>query len=196
MTKHGPTFIVRSVVLLIAVVGVAGCSHTLTPIALDPAQVAQPVRELVYNDYSDQNVSRKYTDVRWHVAEELSDDTLLLAATASIGISHAAGQSFSGRDWTLLLCKPGGSPEIMALLNDNSGGAFTVDTVTSTDYKTLYAGGTALDNRIVKVVGVIAGDEITAEPTNGFWFMQSERGTGWTTFRALDRNGKVLYTIE
>ena len=58
------------------------------------------------------------------------------------------------------------------------------------------AGGIAFDRRIAEVVGMISGDEVSTAPVNGFWFMQHEGGTGWLQFRALDQEGKVIYTIE
>jgi len=192
---HTPLVLVW-ILILVAIVTLPACSHKLTPIALDAAEVPQAVRDLVYRNHSDENVTRTNTDVKWHVSQHLSDDRLLFAATATTSVRYATGQSYSGKYWTVGICRLGESPEITVILNDACDGEFQVDTTSTADYKTLYAGGTGLDSRVHKVVGVIAGDEVTTLTVNGFWLIMSERGTGWSEFRAVDTQGRVLYTLE
>lgn len=65
------------------------------------------------------------------------------------------------------------------------------------------AGGWAWDRRIVSVMGITdKGEKVQVKTVNGCWLMAtaspSDGGgeTGWREFRALDRRGNILYSLE
>jgi hypothetical protein len=129
---------------------------------------------------------------------------VLVAASATVGEVSASGGSSSSLLWSVALyAAPAATdPQPITRLSGPLGGVGTrpadfqaVHTVTiGEDANTLYAAGVAWDTRIAQVVGK-AVTEVMVVPVNGFWFMQHEGGTGWREFRALDAQGKVLYTV-
>lgn len=64
------------------------------------------------------------------------------------------------------------------------------------------AGGWAWDRRIVSVLGITdKGEKVQVKTVNGCWLLAappSEAGseTVWREFRALDRRGNILYSLE
>lgn len=62
----------------------------------------------------------------------------------------------------------------------------------------LDANGTALDSRIAKIVATLQdGTAVETRPLNGFWWLRYLAKTPsdhWTEFKALDADGKTLYT--
>jgi hypothetical protein len=201
-------------VSLIAALCAVGCK-TAFPVAIDQAAVPGVIRDSLYqtNNIPGSPSTTAYSGIKWFVYESRGDDWLVASTATEFSTSGSgSGASSSTLMWRVFLW-PGSSDgptegRALATLTGPLAGPGTRPAdfqaksgpnllgEDGTDSDSICAGGIAFDKRIVEVIGVIAGDEVSTTPVNGFWFVTHERGTGWSEFRALDQNGKVLYTIH
>ena len=211
MARHRTPLIVGTAVLFIAALCAVGCKAAF-PMAINQATVPGVIRDSLYQTHNipGSPSTSSYSGIKWFVYESRGDDWLVASTATEFSTSGSgSGASSSVLLWQVALCSdpPADQTELDVLtkMTGALGGPGTRPSdfqakdgsiLPGTDSGIICAGGIAFDRKIVEVVGVVVGGEVRTAPVNGFWFMTHEGGTGWLEFRALDRNGKVLYTVQ
>gem|GEM_PF-2249025 len=211
LARRRPMLMAGIALLLIVAVCAVGCKAPF-PVAIEEATVPAVIRDSLYPTDTSQVGATLYSGIKWFVSEARSDSWLVASTANAFSKSSSgpsAGASSSTLMWRLSLWPDPSismtEPRPLATMGGALAGQGTRPSdfqakdssiLPGTDSGIICAGGIAFDRKIVEVVGVVVGDEVRTAPINGFWFMTHEGGTGWLEFRALDRNGKVLYTVQ
>ena len=191
--RRSLTLLLVAAALTVTLTLVSACRRGFFPSSLEATEVPESIRSSRYKDSSDEQMTIKYSNIEWHVAEVL-DDRLIVASTANRQMTSARGRTES-KLWTIGAYTTDEPPDRVISLGGSihrgTSGTFAVD-IHYSSRSPSYAAGIAWDKRIVKVVGKSTTD-IVVEPVNGFWYMEKERGS-WLEFLALDSEGKVIFT--